>query len=109
MFMYHQISYGAHSGEKKENGPSDLEKRDGVGWEEKEALEREAKTRAGDEDDKQGIRVVRFGGNTPLISGMGASEVYIYDTPCLFVMYVVYSILHFLIDKELNESHPCSI
>jgi hypothetical protein len=86
MFMYHQISYGAHSGEKKENGPSDLEKRDGVGWEEKEALEREAKTRAGDQDDKQGIRVVRFGGNTPLISGMGASEVYI------FVMCVVYSL-----------------
>mmetsp|Transcript_15568 Transcript_15568/g.20201 ORF Transcript_15568/g.20201 Transcript_15568/m.20201 type:complete len:612 (-) Transcript_15568:585-2420(-) len=67
-------TYGVHSGEKKENGPSDLEKRDGVGWEEKEALEREAKL-MDSSHCKQGVRVMRFSGNTPLISGMGASEV----------------------------------
>lgn len=72
---HHIYSYGTHSGEKKENGPCDLEKRDGLGWEVKEALEREANMLEGNKADKQGTRVLRFGGNTPLISGMGASEV----------------------------------
>ena len=31
-----------HGGEKVHAGPMDHEKRDGVGWEEKEALDREA-------------------------------------------------------------------
>jgi hypothetical protein len=56
------------------NGPNDHQKRDGVGWEEQEALDRMAALST-QGSFHRGVRVLRLMGNTPVIAGLGASEV----------------------------------
>lgn len=52
----------------------DHQKRDGVGWEEQEAMDRLAALST-QGHFQRGVRVLRLMGNTPVIAGLGASEV----------------------------------
>ena len=74
------------------NGPMDHQKRDGVGWEEQEAMDRLAALSTQCQFQR-GVRVLRLMGNTPVIAGLGASEVLLLLLLLLIVVVVVVVLL----------------